>query len=487
MTISIGNHLKKAGITHITSDSRQVQKGSAFFAVSEEYIDQAVELGAKMIVSLRRSQEEIRGSWESCETLGSSPRETTMIYVPDVRIALAEAAECLYPETPDHIVAVTGTSGKTSIASYFMQICELLGHKAASIGSLGVKCTDKKLEAELARNDELTTPDIISMRKILSTLKQGGIDYVAFEASSHGLDQRRVYGIKVDAAAFTNLSDDHLDYHGTFDAYFEAKLKLFSENLRENGRVIFSDEMSDYLNKSSLKLDHKILTVGRSGDIKIIASKPSISGQEITFTYLGKSYNFTSMVLGSFQADNLLMAAALAQKVLKVDFADIVEVLTRVVGAHGRLERITDLYSSYHIFVDYSYKSDALAKVLKELKNMCKGRLLVVFGCGGDRNKEKRPIMGSIASKFADIVIITDDNPRTEDAAKIRAEVALGAGSGAIEIAGREEAIAYAISQMQDQDVLLIAGKGHENYQIIGDKKLPFDDCLIAKKYIGVK
>lgn len=453
--------MKLLGITHITADSRKVESGSAFFAVSEKYIDEAIRRRARLVISS-----------------GFDPRA---IIVPDVRIALAEAAEYLYPEVPDHLVAVTGTSGKTSIVNYFMQICQLLGHKAAAIGSLGVKCTDKKLEQELTRKDDLNTPDIVTMRKILSTLKKEGVDLVAFEGSSHGIDQKRIYGVKIEAAGFTNLSHDHLDYHKTMKAYLEAKLKLFSENLVEGGRIIVSSELKKYFATNN----KEIIVVGASGDISITSTEQSARGQKVGFTYLGKGYSFLSGISGGFQANNLLIATALVDKALG-NFDEIIKVLPKVTGVRGRFERVTNPNYGYQVFVDYSHKPAALESVLSELKVITNGKLIVVFGCGGDRDREKRPIMGRIANKLADIVIVTDDNPRSEDAGVIRSEITSSAPN-AIEIGDREEAIRIAIEQARNGDIVLIAGKGHETYQIIGDKKLPFDDYEIAKKYIGTK
>lgn len=459
--------IQRLGITHITADSRKTGQGSAFFAMNTSFINEAVQKGAQLVITTENNYE--------------LPQNVSIIKVPDVHAAFAQAAQYLHPEVPDYLVAVTGTSGKTSIVNYFMQICELLGHKAASIGSLGVKCTDKKLEQELTREDDLNTPDIITMRKILSSLKKGGINFVAFEASSHGIDQQRIHGIEVDAACFTNLSHDHLDYHRTMEAYLQVKLRLFKENLKLKGKIVTSSELQKYFKDYA----DNVVIVGKDGNIKIISSKQSAQGQKIEFTYLDKLYVFSSSICGSFQAINLLMAASLIDKTIG-DFDQIVSVLPKVIGVRGRLERVTSQDHNYQVFVDYSHKPGALKSALIELKSITRGKLIVVFGCGGDRDKEKRPIMGQIASKLADLVIITDDNPRSENANLIRSEI-IACAPSALEIEDREMAIKTAMERACDGDIVLIAGKGHETYQIIGNKKLPFDDYDIAKKYIGTK
>jgi UDP-N-acetylmuramoyl-L-alanyl-D-glutamate--2,6-diaminopimelate ligase len=469
--------LSKLQIQHITTNSSQVGTGSAFFAIrgthldGNDYIEQAITSNVKLIVTDK-----------SCDI------QTTcqILVVPDARIALAEAAHYLYPDHPEYMVAVTGTNGKTSIVNYFWQICSLLGAPAISIGTIGISCNDQALKQDLSKCGEiLTTPDIVTMRKMLGVAKRHKIKYLAFEASSHGLDQKRIYGVPVIAAALTNITHDHLDYHKTFDSYCMAKLRLFTENLRKDGVAIISTDLRNIDEVKSHLKSHNIryITVGQNGDLDITSSISTIAEQDIKFTYNGQNYSFTTNILGSFQASNILIASLMAAS-CGLRFEDIVQVLPMLQYVRGRLERVTSSDHKFHIFVDYAHTPDALEKTLLELSILKRNKLHVVFGCGGDRDKTKRPVMGNIASKLADTVIITDDNPRTEDARSIRDQIAQDL-KHTIQIAGREEAIKYAISQLQDNDILLIAGKGHEDCQIIGDKILPFDDVSVARKYIS--
>ena len=459
-------------ISNITANYVDVKPGTAFFAIrgthadGNDYIDQAISNGAALVVTDKDS-----GAKYNCPIL----------VVQDARIALAEAAYYLYPNHPKYMVAVTGTGGKTSVANYFWQICSLLGYNAASIGTIGVSCS----KVELEQFDEiLTTPDIVTMYKMMHKMHEHKIEYLAFEASSHGLDQKRLWGIPVSAAAFTNITHEHLDYHGSMTAYREAKLKLFSENLKQDGIAILSTDIENIDDIKAYLVVHgrKYITIGRDGDLNITSCRSTLSKQDVEFIYHGRKYHFTTSISGSFQVSNILVAALLAEG-CGINFKDIAYILHKLHSVRGRLERVTSPNHPFHIFVDYAHKPDALEKSLLELTHLKKNRLFVVFGCGGDRDKEKRPIMGGIASKIADIVIITDDNPRTEDRASIRDQIATEAPN-AINIGSREDAIKYAIAQLEKDDILLIAGKGHEDYQIIGDKKFPFDDVKIAKRFL---
>lgn len=467
--LSFYNKQDNPEITGISFDSRLVKAGDLFFVIpgAEQYIEDAISKGAKAIVTENSSY-------------------TQYILARNVRIALAESCAKFFKPNPKYITAVTGTNGKTSVVHYFVELCSLLGIKAASVGTMGLLSNiEIKDSGDIP---SLTTPDIVSMYRIMSTAAKSGAEYFIFEASSHGIDQKRIYGIELNAAAFTNITHDHLDYHKTFEQYKEAKLKLFTENLAKNGTAIISSDMEfaseivDYVKKAG----RRVLTVGTHGDVKITNIKQDIFGQKIDFSYKNKNYSFKTKILGSFQASNLIMAALLLEQ-SGIEFENIIDLFEQLKAPRGRLERVESKNQDYHLFIDYAHTPDALKKSISELKKLAVNRkLITLFGCGGDRDKTKRKIMGNIAAKLSDIVIITDDNPRTEDPATIRSEIITGT-SNEIEIAGRDEAIKYAISKMEKGDILLIAGKGHEDYQIIGTTKIHFDDAEIARKFLMEK
>lgn len=479
----IVSELKRLDITQVTNDSRLVQPGGAFVAIEgKEYdgrlfIKDAIAKGAAVVIMEERRTGARAASAEGLDGI--------YLIVKDARKAFAEAMHYLYPETPKYVVAVTGTNGKTSVVNYFRQICELLGLKAASLGTLGFQSSDTSLKKKVnVSSGGLTTPGISTNVKIMHTCHKNGVTHFAFEASSHGLNQKRLHGIGVHAAALVSLTHDHLDYHKTFSSYKKAKLALFSDNLNSDGVAIINSEIEDFEEVKDFicKNMRAMLSVGKDGEVNIFATQQSILGQQIEFTHFGKYYTFNTNIIGSFQATNLLIAALLVEK-CDVEFKKIMKVLHKVQAAPGRLQRVTDIRKAYHVFIDYAHTPDALKQVLSELRKLCSMRLIVVFGCGGDRDKSKRPLMGEVAANLADLVIITDDNPRTENAAKIRKAI-LATSHGAIEIPDREAAIKYAIENMNKGDVLLIAGKGHEDYQIIGTTKIAFDDALVAKKYL---
>jgi len=474
MKYNITNILGELRITEIHFDSRNVTPGSAFFCIqyTQHYVDEAFHKGAALVVT-------------NMEPYIANPK---ILVVDNVRQALAIAAANLYPLKPENVVAVTGTSGKSSVVDYFRQIAGYLGFKAASIGTIGVACSDPSLNISQFTSD-LTTPDVITMHKILAFLASKGVTHVAFEASSHGIEQKRIGEIFVKAAGFTSFSQDHLDYHNTMEAYKFAKLKLFTENLIPGGTAAIADEVMDddvrsiFSGTGLLSNESaKVLTIGKNGAIKILSAIPAMTGQQIVFLYKNKEYNISTSIVGSFQATNLLIAAGMLEA-CGVDFTKIASVLHKVVSVPGRLERVTPIDNSWHVFVDYSHKPGALMSSLNEMRLLCKNELHVLFGCGGDRDKTKRAQMGEIAARIADNIIISDDNPRTEDASIIRAEIMKGCPK-AQEIAGRGEAIKYTISQLKAGDVLLIAGKGDEDYQIIGTRKIHFDDREEARKYL---
>lgn len=468
-------YFQKYKIKGIGFDSRKLNEGDAFFAIKGErvdgnnYIDAALQNKAAVVFTDNPAYQKER-----------------VIYLENIRQALALAGSLIYPKLPTHLMAVTGTNGKTSVASYVQQIIAKLGGSSASIGTLGV-IASKKLPPSLVKaysESGLNTPDPIIFRKIIQTLAEENIQHVIFEASSHGLYQQRIGDIKIGSAAFTSFSQDHLEYHKTMEDYLKAKLLLFTENLSRAGEAIINSEISylDFIIKFLRQRDIKFTTVGLNGQLKIVCCEQSLLGQSIAYEFNGKTYSFFTNIIGSFQATNMLIAAKIVMNA-GFKFEDVISVLPKIKAVPGRLQRVTDEKDDFQVFVDYSHTPDALEKSLQELKAIknTEGRLVVVFGCGGDRDALKRPIMGKIASMIADIAIVTDDNPRTEDAAKIREEIIRGAPEIS-EIGDRKKAINNAIANLKKNDILLIAGKGHESYQIIGDKKHHFSDVRVARK-----
>lgn len=472
---------EKYNIQGLSTDSRTVKENKAFFALKGQHVDgnnfikDVLNKGIKLIITDN----------EKSVTLDSSK----IIYVENILATLYAAIEILYPKKPKNLIAVTGTNGKSSVVSYIAQIYSLLGKKAASIGTLGVEVFGSNIS--LKDIPELTTLDYLSFRKIAYKLAENGIEYLAFEASSHGLDQQRLGDLKVKIACFTSFSQDHLDYHNTKEDYLLAKLKLFTDHLSQDGIAILNSDIKEieFIKDHLAKHNIKFITVGEKGDLNIIRINSSLKGQNVSFIFNDKEYNFVTPIIGSYQASNLLIAA-LSVYNTSFHLDEIISVLTEVKPVKGRMERITNTIVKsfdYSIFVDYSHTPDALEKALTELKNikLHDSKLSVVFGCGGNRDTTKRKLMGQIASRIADNVIVTDDNPRYEDPKLIREEIISGIDkANYIEIAARDDAIKYGIDNLKQDDILLIAGKGHENYQIIGDKKLPFDDAAIARKYI---
>jgi len=471
MRLKLQQIILEHDVKGLTFDSRNIKPGDAFFAIRGEefdgndYIDIAFKQGASIIF-----------------TDNPSKQRDKIIYVEDIRMSLALVAGMFYPHLPKNIIAITGTNGKSSVVSYVHQILVLLGKKSAAMGTLGLESTEK-LPASYSNNSvALTTADPVTLRQNLQILSKIGVENVAFEASSHGLLQRRLGDIRVSGAAFTSFSQDHLEYHQTMESYLHAKLILFTENLAAGASVVINSDMMffDFIKHFLIERRVAYSTVGSHGDLKIKKCIQSIIGQEVTCEFMQNKYHFNSNIIGSFQATNILIAAKLVYD-LGVDFDKIIAIIPKLQAVSGRLQRATGQHSEYQIFVDYAHTPDALEKSLIELQKIKEksGKLYVVFGCGGDRDRKKRPIMGKIASKIADYVIITDDNPRTENAAQIRTEIVAGAEQ-AEEVADRKTAIIETIKRLKKDDILLIAGKGHEDYQIIGDKIIKFSDIELA-------
>ncbi len=459
-------------LTGVTSDSRQVKKGYLFAALpgtkadGSGYIDDAIVHGASHIL-LREDAtiEEQEG--------------VTYFRVENPRQVFTQIVSKFFKLQPENIVAVTGTSGKTSTVTFVQQIWHLSGQtKCASLGTLGVRGPG------MMKYGRLTTPDAEQLHAELADLAAVGIQHLAMEASSHGLDQFRLDGVKVKAAAFTNLSRDHLDYHKDMDEYFDAKARLFSEVMSQGSKAVLNSDDKYYpkLQEMCQANNHDVISFGKNGDIiKIKNITPLPHGQNVSFSVKGDEYDVTLPLVGEFQVMNALCALGL---VLSLDFdpAKYSVTLEKLRGVPGRLQ-LVEGHPKAAIYVDYAHKPAALETVLKTLRPHTVGKLVCVFGCGGNRDPGKRAIMGKIATDLADKVIITDDNPRYEDAAEIRKQV-LEVAPNATEIADRAQAIERTIKELKEGDVLVIAGKGHEQGQIIGEKVLPFDDLEEAKKVI---
>jgi UDP-N-acetylmuramoyl-L-alanyl-D-glutamate--2,6-diaminopimelate ligase len=446
----------------VTADSRGVKRGDVFVAVSGTKADglafaaQALAQGAAAIVAERTSPSLSAGA--------------PLILVKNARRALALAAARLYPRQPPVIAAVTGTSGKTSVAAFTRQIWAALGHEAASIGTVGMVTPKREVYSSL------TTPDPVALHRTLSELAGEGVTHLAIEASSHGLDQHRLDGVRIAAGGFTNLSRDHLDYHRTTEAYLAAKLRLFEELVAEQGiAVVDADHpYASAVVKAAAMRGLGLITVGRKGDgIRLVDAAIDGFAQILTVEYAGERHRVRLPLVGGFQVENALVAAGLAIATGEEPTA-VFGALATLKGAKGRLDLVGERNGA-PIFVDYAHKPDALEKALAALRPYVKRRLVVVFGAGGNRDAGKRPLMGAAATACADGVIVTDDNPRHEEPQKIRAAI-LAAAPGATEIADRGEAIRSAVTALEPGDVLLIAGKGHEVGQIVGDRVLPFSD-----------
>jgi UDP-N-acetylmuramoyl-L-alanyl-D-glutamate--2,6-diaminopimelate ligase len=396
------------------------------------------------------------------------------VAVANPRRALALAAAKFFPAQPATIAAVTGTSGKTSVAAFTRQIWERLGHASASIGTIGLVSPKRTVYGSL------TTPDPIALHRQLDEIAREGVTHLAFEASSHGLDQYRLDGVRVSAGGFTNLSRDHMDYHPTVAHYLAAKLRLFRELVPPGGAAVIStdhDCSAEAIGAATTR-GLRVMAVGRRGDgagegIRLTDAVVEGFSQELTLEHRGKRYAVRLPLVGEFQIENALVSAGLAIGTGS-DAANVFASLQHLEGAKGRLERVGERNGA-PIFVDYAHKPDALAKALQALRPYAKRRLVVVFGAGGDRDAGKRPIMGEIAAENADRVIITDDNPRSEKPEAIRAAI-LATAKGAREIGDRAAAIRAAIEELEDGDALLVAGKGHETGQIVGGEVLPFSD-----------
>ena len=460
-----------SNVTGFAIDHRKIAPGTVFGAFQgtavngEDFIPAAIAAGAVAIVA--RPEARVAGAVHIADPL---PRR-----------AFARLAAGFFTPVPETIVAVTGTNGKTSTVEMTRQLWRMAGHRAASIGTLGVTTPDESVSTGL------TTPDIVSFLANMSGLAREGVSHVAYEASSHGLSQYRNEGLRVRAGAFTNLSRDHLDYHATMDDYFAAKMRMFAEVVEEDGTAVIwaDDAWSAPAMAAARARGLTVLGVGEQGEqIRLLSRTPGNLGQSLQLGYQDRTYRVELPLIGAYQAANVLAAAGL---VLATggDPARTFDALSRLQPVRGRLERAAITATGAPIYVDYAHTADGLVAAMAALRPHVRGRLIVVFGAGGDRDLGKRPEMGKVVAEQADLAIVTDDNPRGENPAEIRAQVLAGA-PGAQEIAGRREAIAAAVAGAGRDDIVLIAGKGHEQGQIVGRgeamRVLPFDDVTVARE-----
>jgi UDP-N-acetylmuramoyl-L-alanyl-D-glutamate--2,6-diaminopimelate ligase len=453
------------GVTGLASDSRKVKPGYLFAALSGTKTD-----GAKFVKdAVARGAVAVLGAPE----LAADVAALGVRFIPDEnpRLGLARYAAAFFNAQPGTVAAVTGTKGKSSIVAFLREIWTALGKPAASLGTVGV------IGPKGAMPLNHTTPDPVEIHELLAALKKDGVDHLAIEASSHGLDQHRLDGVRISGCGFTNITRDHMDYHPTFDHYLAAKLRLFRDLVRDGGVAVVNldaDHAAAFADAAKAR-GLTLITVGEKGEtIRLAAREERGDAQSLTLRYAGKNYQVLLPLAGGFQASNALVAAGLAIG-LGENAAKVFAALENLKGAPGRMEKVAFSANGAPIYVDYAHTPDSLEKVLEALRPHTLGRLHVVFGCGGDRDKGKRPLMGAVAAKLADDVIVTDDNPRSEDPGTIRAEV-LAAAPGARDIGDRAEAIRAAVAGLKAGDVLVIAGKGHETGQYIKSEVLPFSD-----------
>jgi len=454
-------------VTGFAIDNRKVAAGAVFGAFEgaqvngEDFIPAAIAAGAVAVVA--RPQAKVVGA---VHIASDEPRRL-----------FAQIAARFYAPYPATVVAVTGTNGKTSTVELARQLWRMAGEKSASIGTLGVTTSVDQVSTGL------TSPDIVTFLSNMAGLAREGISHVAYEASSHGLAQYRSEGLPVRAGAFTNLTRDHLDYHGTMEHYFEAKMRLFDEVVDADGTAVIwaDDPRSGEVAERALVRGLKVISVGTQGEtLRLVDRTPSQLGQTLMIEAEGAMHKIALPLIGAYQAANALTAAGLLLAT-GGKLKDIFGNLARVTPVRGRLERAVITKAGAPVYVDYAHTPDGLRAAIEALRPHTAGKLITVFGAGGDRDAGKRPLMGQVASDLSDAVIVTDDNPRGEDPGAIRSAIMAGA-PGAREIGGRRAAIAEAIAGAGPQDIVLLAGKGHEQGQIIGDRVLPFDDVTVARE-----
>ena len=460
---------REAQITGLSVDSRSVRDGHLFAALpgsrihGGEFIQYALRMGAGAILTDRQGAEIARRELDATGV--------PLVLAEDPRQALAFSAALWFGIQPETVVAVTGTNGKTSVATFTRQIWTALGLKSVNLGTTGV---EGAYQAPLAH----TTPEPITLHRLLAEVAEAGIGHVAMEASSHGLAQRRLDGVRLTAAAFTNFTQDHLDYHASFEEYFAAKSALFTRVLPDDGAAVINldDPRGPEIADMVLDRGQDLLTIGRSADanLRVRAQRYDATGQDLRFDWNGQPRQVRLDLIGGFQAENVLSAAGLVIA-SGCDPTRVFDVLPELTGVRGRMQLAATRDTGAAVFVDYAHTPDALKTALKALRPHVLGRLVVVFGAGGDRDTTKRPLMGAAAETYADVVFVTDDNPRSEIPSDIRADILAGCPD-ATEVGDRAEAILRGVDALQPGDALLIAGKGHETGQTVGDDVFPFDD-----------
>ncbi len=472
--------LKDLDITGLTADSRAVRPGFLFAALpgatldGRSYISDAVKRGATAVLAPP-------GTDLAANRADSAGNVVRLITDSNPRRRFALMAARFFGVQPETVAAVTGTNGKTSVAHFTQQIWTQLGFRAGYIGTLGA------FGPGLHVDGSLTTPDAAKLHTLLADMAQRGITHLAMEASSHGLHQFRVDGVKISIAGFTNMTRDHLDYHGSMAAYMAAKLRLFSDVMVDGGTAVLNADSSEYaaFETACMLRGHRLLRYGKAGvELQLVTVQIDGATQMLDLIVLEKNYRVRLPLAGTFQVANALCALGFAIAG-GADPAAAVAALEHLHGVTGRLERAV-LKGDAPIYVDYAHTPDALETVLNALRPHATGKLAVVFGCGGDRDKGKRRLMGEVANRLADVIYVTDDNPRSENAATIRSEVLQGCPS-AVEIGDRAEAIAAAVEALSVGDVLLVAGKGHETGQIIGTKVIPFNDADVVRQILEAR
>ena len=455
-------------LSGIEVDSRRVREGALFAAMpgtvvhGASFVEKALEQGAVAVLT------DAKGAQLAGEAVRAAG--AALVVSEEPREALARTAALWFGAQPQTMIAVTGTNGKTSVSTFVRQIWIEMGLAAVNLGTTGV---EGAWSAPLAH----TTPEPITLHRTLAQAAQNGITHAAMEASSHGLDQRRLDGVTLKAAGFTNFTQDHLDYHETFEAYFDAKAALFARVLPEDGTAVINIDDPKGIEMAAIATARgcSVITVGRDGgDLHLTAQRFDATGQDLRFEWGGKTYQKRLELIGGFQADNVLLAAALVIA-CGADAADVFDTIPHLTTVRGRMQLAATRDNSAAVFVDYAHTPDAVATALAAMRPHVMGRLIAIVGAGGDRDASKRPLMGAAASQNADMVFVTDDNPRSEDPATIRAAV-MGGCPDATEVGDRAEAILRGVDVLEPGDALLIAGKGHETGQTIGDDVLPFDD-----------
>ncbi len=466
-------------IVGLTCDSRRVEPGYLFAALpgtvvdGRNYIDEALRRGAVAVLASHGTRLD-----------DPQHREIPLLTDDNPRRRYAIMAARFFSLQPPTIAAVTGTNGKTSVVSFARQIWTRLGRRAASMGTLGLETSVSEVTGQ--KGAGLTTPDPAELHRQLRNLVEHGIECVALEASSHGLDQHRLDGLRLSAAAFTNISRDHLDYHGSMEDYLKAKQRLFVEIMEPGGTAVINADSDQFgaLSRVAEISRQRVISYGRDGhDIKLLKLAPQSDGQRLSLSVMGRDYQVNLPLVGGFQSANALCALGLvlASGENPQDAVAALETLDQV---PGRVNRVARLDNGAMVYIDYAHTPDALANVLMALRPHAKGRLVVVFGCGGGRDRGKRPEMGRIACGMADDVIVTDDNPRDEVAAEIRASI-IAVCPGGREIGDRARAIRVAIGELRSGDLLIVAGKGYETGQIVGDEVLPFNDADVVRDAVG--